>query len=514
MKKIGLLKPAGGPGSKGDATAYRAPVVPADFTHCAIVGETGCGKTTSAILPNIDARIAEGHGILVYDYKGNLHTKIKALAQRHGKLEKVVTVGQPWSRKINAIEGMSIGEIEKMFDRVMGMKKEEDAFWRQSALGVLVPVVRLFRLVEALKASFAKHEVECSFEVEVRKGGAHTTVRYDLPPTFRSLEAALASQESMKLFAAGYGDLHERLMELYRSHGFAYKDDILFQKRYKELTEHLKYLEQMHEKYASMPLDRYSTYTSVHLTVASALSVMARSAAFNASDLDIVEALEEGSIVVVDTREIPDVVLAHFTAILFERMKVRFVKERVTPVSIFLDEAQKILVPETDVPVDTLREAKVEVFMAFQNDALIRRKIGDEAYESLHTNLTKKLVFRSDTPFGGLDTSDLATFEYLDRADGFAAVHRARPLFFDEAELFEAELAYQRLQKVHERYMLEREPDEPFVYLYDAHAFEQGRMLVRTRSQRSEYIAFVTREDADAIESFMLDLQKGIGDAA
>ena len=513
MKKIGLVKHPGARNTKGE-TALRTPLVPADFTHCAIVGETGCGKTTSAILPNIEERIKKGHGVLIYDYKGNLHPKIKALALRQEKLEKVVIVGQPWGRRINVVEGMSSKEIEEMLNRVISMKKEEDAFWRQSALGVLVPVLRLFTLVEALKASFAKHEIDCDFELEVRKGGSRATVRYDMPPTFRSLEKALASLESMKLFTAGYGDLHERLKELYRSHLFEYMDDLIFQKRYKELMEHLEYLEEIHDKYTSMPLDRYSTYTSVHLTIAAALNVMARSAAFNAPDLDIVRSLEEGGIVVIDTREIPDTVLAHFTATLFERMKVRFVKESVTPISVFLDEAQKILLPETEIPVDTLREAKVEVFMAFQNDALIRKKIGDDAYASLHTNLTKKIVYRSDTSFGGLDTSGLGTFEYLDKSDGYRTVSRAEPLFFEDAELFEAELAYQRMAHVQERYMLEREPEEPFVCIYDAHAFEQGRMLVRTRSRRSEYIDFVTRKEADAIEKFMLKMRKETMEAA
>ena len=54
-----------------------------DFTHAMITGQTGCGKTTSAILPIMDDRIKSGYGLLAFDYKGGEHFKIKYLAKKY-----------------------------------------------------------------------------------------------------------------------------------------------------------------------------------------------------------------------------------------------------------------------------------------------------------------------------------------------------------------------------------------------------------------------------------------------
>ena len=64
--------------TKGAAlpAASNALSIPISFTHAMITGQTGCGKTTSAILPAMDERIKVGHGMLVFDYKGVEHKKV------------------------------------------------------------------------------------------------------------------------------------------------------------------------------------------------------------------------------------------------------------------------------------------------------------------------------------------------------------------------------------------------------------------------------------------------------
>ena len=67
-----------------------------DFTHAMITGQTGCGKTTSAILPIMDDRIKSGYGLLTFDYKGGEHFKIKYLVKKHKRLKDVVMINVPW----------------------------------------------------------------------------------------------------------------------------------------------------------------------------------------------------------------------------------------------------------------------------------------------------------------------------------------------------------------------------------------------------------------------------------
>ena len=61
-------------------------LVPINFTHAHAIGQTGCGKTTSFIYPNLDHRIEQGHSVLLYDFKGKEHMSLKYFAQKHGRL--------------------------------------------------------------------------------------------------------------------------------------------------------------------------------------------------------------------------------------------------------------------------------------------------------------------------------------------------------------------------------------------------------------------------------------------
>ena len=51
----------------------------------AIIGGTGSGKTTSIILPMIDALMRQGFGGVILDIKGNLGAQTRALAQKCGR---------------------------------------------------------------------------------------------------------------------------------------------------------------------------------------------------------------------------------------------------------------------------------------------------------------------------------------------------------------------------------------------------------------------------------------------
>ena len=64
-----------------EETPLLTPILPDDFRHSLCFGETGSGKTSSFMLPNIKDRLQKGHGIFAIDFKGNLNLQIKALAK-------------------------------------------------------------------------------------------------------------------------------------------------------------------------------------------------------------------------------------------------------------------------------------------------------------------------------------------------------------------------------------------------------------------------------------------------
>ena len=60
-------------------------------------------------------------------------------------------------------------------------------------------------------------------------------------------------------------------------------------------------------------------------------------------------------------------------------MAQRIANEEKVPVSIFIDEAQRVLNPSTDLHADVLREARVELILAFQNEDVLKSSLGSDS---------------------------------------------------------------------------------------------------------------------------------------
>ena len=96
-------------------------IIPKEYTHSCAIGQTGCGKTTSYIYPNLNERISNNNGILVMDYKGKEHNAVKVLANRHNRLNDVLEIGKPWGESINIIKYMSEANLEDFIFFTIGM---------------------------------------------------------------------------------------------------------------------------------------------------------------------------------------------------------------------------------------------------------------------------------------------------------------------------------------------------------------------------------------------------------
>ena len=115
-------------------------ILPINYTHILILGETGSGKTTGIINPNIKHRIKEGHGVLVFDYKGHYHTHIKALAKQCGRLEDVIMIGEPWGENINILSLLNENGIEEILN-VLLFNDGKNTFWERSAINLAIEIL-------------------------------------------------------------------------------------------------------------------------------------------------------------------------------------------------------------------------------------------------------------------------------------------------------------------------------------------------------------------------------------
>ena len=116
--------------------------VPKDFTNAIIFGRTGSGKTTCAILPNIEDRIKSDYGLLVYDFKGNLHLQTKYLANKYKKLNNVIEIGKPWGKNINVISSLTTKQLLQVVQSDSGVND----YWDTASKNLLEGIYTILNL--------------------------------------------------------------------------------------------------------------------------------------------------------------------------------------------------------------------------------------------------------------------------------------------------------------------------------------------------------------------------------
>jgi hypothetical protein len=204
--------------------------------------------------------------------------------------------------------------------------------------------------------------------------------------------------------------------------------------------------------------------------------------------LDIVESLQEGKIIIINVRVIPDVILELMLEQIFEQMIDLNLQseEDKKPISVFIDEAQRLI--NKDIPLDVLRSSKVDVLMAVQSEIQLISKFGSrEDWQQISVNIAQKFAFKS-AYFGGdhllsfyVETALLETFEYAKEHD--PKKFRAIPLFLNKEDFNSVEHDYQH----NSLKLKDIQKDE--ILFYDVVHFENEReiILINTKTSRKKY---------------------------
>ena len=118
-------------------------------------------------------------------------------------------------------------------------------------------------------------------------------------------------------------------------------------------------------------------------------------------------------------------------------MRYLFSHEDMKPVSIFIDEAQKVLNKDYLPQVDICRESKFEYIFATQDEILLQNKLGQNKFEELYTNIASKYNFATNS------NEIKNKFEYIDLNTNKKAI--AIPMFFDNEDLIKVEHEFQKV---------------------------------------------------------------------
>lgn len=505
-----------------DIQVYSNPmIVPENFTHAIAFGETGCGKTSSFIYPNLQKRMNLGHGVLLYDYKGKEHLSVKLLAHQSGRLKDVVEIGKPWGENINLIQKMDEDELDKFFDNIL-KHGDENKYWQNSAKSLGQLVLRLLKGIESFSLLYEK---VTSKNLEVID-----TVAFDYP-TRRTLNTLLqVSQtfEKLKNFIKGLASLDSAMESLIQEYVVEMiqngKDPKKESRDIARLIESVKRVKET-IKIGKNAFESFGEDSNENLTqniigsLVSPLVSIAQERAFNLDTFDIVSALNEGKIIVVNVESLSNAVVEALNNTVLYELSKRTKSTNIHPVSVFIDEAQRVMSENADIPIDVFREAKVEMFLATQNSALLKEKLKDEKFDALMGNLTRKYYYRSSTDEeleSAFSLKELKDFTALCSVDGYESEYLSKPVFLDLSKRLQSEFMYQKRLTVLERYVYKLR-DKTLIAQYDARLFKDGKLLlIEPETQKEHTVDIHTKEQIEELQKELLELfsraQKKVAD--
>jgi len=376
-------------------------ILPANFTHSIIFGETGSGKTTGIINPTLLNRMQKGHGILIFDYKGHYHTHIKHLAIQANRLEDIITIGEPWGAKYNLLKNIPLNFVSKFLKIFIGMPKAEDKFWEQSAVNLG------YGLIKALYF--------------------YSKIDNDITYSLKEVLKYIADIEKLEKFK-------EDIIETIKKNHYK-------SKQYRYFCYELKRAYDLIDSIASkseirtLKRNQKCVLTSVVPSLVNPLSNIAHMDFLNEDEIDVFDELDKGKIIIVNSSNFNDNELSGIMYAMFSNVLKRNIHHN-KEISIFIDEAQKVLNETFDLPIDILRETKVDVILATQSIANLESKIGKIKTEELLANLTTKIYLN------GAEEIVKEKHYLKDNKE-----YPLNPIYISKEEAFEAEYQYQQLIK-------------------------------------------------------------------
>ena len=412
-------------------------IIPCNFTHAAIIGETGCGKTTSMIYPNLLDRMQRGHGIFVFDYKGCEESAVKALAKRAGRLKDVVVVGTFLGEKINLIKDISGRDFKNTTSSLM---KTIDSFWQEYGANLTLSIFNFLKALGEFTDIVGKHNIR-GFAQAVRLSDAYPfnihTIRNLTQDILKFTEFLASVNGDLKLYLDQVvnekKEVRLRLKDLLAS-----KQNLIDIMGRFDLTK-AKNEERVINDFRNLSI------------MATVINELADDETVNANKNSISQYLNEGKIVVFNAINSSSQTLA----MLLDSFIPSFIKraggKNLIPISLFLDETAKIAGKNSNFHEEILRQSKVELILAFQNESTLKKELGYDKYEALIGNMVDIYLMKNKSLFtigaDAVNCSKLKPFECLHDGER----NLLKPMFIDEIEKREATYEFELINKLQEK---------------------------------------------------------------
>jgi len=430
------------------------------FGNSICFGATGSGKTTSYISINLANAIEEGRGVLLFDFKGNLHLKAKVISTQKNKLDKVIEIGKPWSTHINLLEYCDVKSLEEYI--IEFSRSSSDPFWSNSAVSLITAV---FEIMQINKNIVENLNIDADIAKNIHYGYS-----------FRLLHSTISNIETIKKFLYGQEILLKKIEFFY--HRANMREQSLSMYYHSKLSSVLKSLES-YKTYSKENNDG-SGLSGVIISASSTLQGLAKDEHLNRKELDIVKKLEEGFLVIVNSANLNSHIVSIIHKGITSNLLKRAHKNSSTPISIFIDEAHQVLslstIPETSV----CRENRFEYFLATQDISSLRNAFNnDSIVDELLSNIHQQLEFKAENI--KKNPNDGFVYEDIKNKKWGSVV----PMLIDKDMEIDAEIEFQTINQIKERFLLDEICEEGYLE-YDRDLMtREGKVFYKQRDGKN-----------------------------
>lgn len=470
-------------GFKESIKNVKVPLVDDSFTNAICYGRTGSGKTTAFILPNIENRIKKGHGILVYDFKGNMHKHVKYIANSLGKLQDVYEIGKPWGENIDLLKDSNTTIITSMLDTVNSHGTND--YWRNASNNLLSNIYNLLKNSHMMyEIIFNLQEVR-KLQIVIAQSKLNLELSDVLAPNIKNIFSCVKSIKHLTEFLDMQKDIIETTNKF-----------ITIMTKHKQLSMYMPFVRKI-SMYHNNVFKYYDNLAEYHgvtnnpdevsgkfgvLGVLSSLLSIAASKDYLSNDkFDVLQALMKGKIVILNVANLDSSLITLFNINIYRRLQNKIFYSDACPVTIFMDEAQKVL-SENHLPeVDICRECGFEYIFSTQDELLLENKLGPHKAKEMLRNVATQYSFTTNMNESINDTHKLNSFEYCD-----LNTHRtyyAKPLFFSDEDLFDTEFEFQKQRDILEKTSYKSE--EKFILRYQSDLEESSEAYIEFKNKKS-----------------------------
>jgi hypothetical protein len=431
--------------------------------------------------------------MLIYVYKGHEHARIKALARRHGRLDDVVEFGVPHGMQINLMASFDAATLWRViFDLCGGDDGERNSYWSYGAAKFALTVAEPLRAIHRARESFDALDpgaAEALFDLSASVKASEEGPPVRIPelaamgwdePSFADLHRILSDA---RIFNAFFRALPVLLFRLHRAAGKIAPGT----PGRRDFLAAVTRLSLEWERVGRPELEESNAEAGgnngIRQIVENALAAMAGREYANRGEESLVK---EGRITVVDIEGLDPTVHGPLFETTLARLAAR-TRHAATPspFSIFVDEANRVLPDRVDLYDDVLRESRVELIVAIQNEAQMHRRFGEERWGAIRGNFRHRYLMEENYSVS------------IHEGESFVEKVATEALDPTPEETLEAEWAYNARpslrRAIRERFVLPggRLPNR-FRILHDPRSFSRDASILligeNGRSWRAEHL--------------------------